>query len=302
MTNAEPTPDPRGALAGRVAIVTGAGNGLGRAYALELAAQGACVVVNNRWTDRQRPSSADAVTAEIAARGGRAVASYDDAASPEAGEAMVDLALRTFGRLDAVLANAGVPETVRLHRQTPEGFRRIFEINFFGTLQLVHAAWATLAKSDAGRVVVSASSAGLHGGDGMAAYASSKAALLGLARALACEGRSRGLFVNALAPYATTAMTTGHVPGAVAQNMDPAKVAPLAAWLVSPDCDVTGQTLICGGGRLRAAYAVEAPITPLDPAAVADSVHTAIAARPFETYPDAHQAFAAFMADAAPTR
>jgi NAD(P)-dependent dehydrogenase (short-subunit alcohol dehydrogenase family) len=286
-------------LAGRVAIVTGAGKGLGRAYALDMAARGAAIVVNNRWADRALAASADRVVAEIISAGGRAVASYDSAEHPDAGGAMVDTALRAFGRLDAIVANAGVPETKRLHRQTAEGFREIFEINFFGTLHLVHAAWAALAQSGAGRVVVSASSAGLHGGDGMAAYAASKAALLGLVRALAIEGASRGLCVNAIAPYAATAMTQAHLPDGLGDRMAPQAVAPLVAWLASAACDVTGQTLLCGGGRVRAAFAVEAPLTPLAPEAMAASVHRAIAARPFETYPDAHQAFAAFMAQPA---
>lgn len=286
-------------LVGRVVIVTGAGKGLGRAYALDMAARGAAIVVNNRWSDRSQTASADRVAAEISTAGGRAIASYDSAEHPEAGAAMVDLAMREFGRLDAIVANAGVPETKRLHRQTAEGFRQIFEINFFGTLHLVHAAWSALAQSGAGRVVVSASSAGLHGGDGMAAYAASKAALLGLVRALAIEGEPRGLRVNAIAPYAATAMTNAHLPDGLGERMAPQAVAPLVAWLASAECDVSGQTLLCGGGRLRAAFAVEAPLTPLAPEAIAASVHGAIAARPFQTYPDAHQAFAAFMADPA---
>jgi NAD(P)-dependent dehydrogenase (short-subunit alcohol dehydrogenase family) len=290
---------PQPSLAGRVVIVTGAGKGLGRAYALELAARGASIVVNNRWQDRSQAASADRVTADIIAAGGRAIASYESAEHPDAGVAMVDLAMGEFGRIDVIVANAGVPETKRLHRQTAEGFRSIFEINFFGTLHLVHAAWSALTQSGAGRVVVSASSAGLHGGDGMAAYAASKAALLGLVRALAIEGEPRGLRVNAIAPYAATAMTQAHVPDALADRMEPGAVAPLVAWLASADCDVSGQTLLCGGGRLRAAFAVEAPLTPLASDAIAASVHAAIAARPFETYPDAHQAFAAFMADPA---
>lgn len=281
-------------LRDRVVIVTGAGKGLGRAYALDLAWRGAAVVVNNRWVDRSQPSSADAVVAEIVAAGGRAVANHDPAEAPETGAALVAQAVAEFGRLDGVVSNAGVPETKRLHRQTREGFQTIFDINFFGAFHLVQAAWPVLSEAKAGRIVVSASSAGLHGGDGMAAYASSKAALIGLVRGLAVEGRPRNLTINAIAPYAVTAMTEGHLAPGLAERMDPAAVAPLVAWLVSEACDVSGQTLVCGGGRVRAAFAVEGPPVALD-GAIGPAVHAAMSAEPRETYGDAHQAFAAFM-------
>lgn len=282
-------------MGGRVVIVTGAGKGLGRAYALDLAARGACVVVNNRWADRSQPSSAQAVVAEIRHLGGRAVANLDSAEAPETGAAQVAQALAEFGRLDAVVSNAGVPETRRLHRQTPEGFRKVFDINFFGAFHLVQAAWPVLSASGSGRIVVSASSAGLHGGDGMAAYASSKAALIGLVRGLAVEGRPRNLMINAIAPYALTAMTAPHLAPGQAERMDPSDVAPLVAWLVSPACDVSGQVLVSGGGRIRAAHAVEGQPVAMDGQGIGAAVHTALAAEPRETYGDAHQAFAAFM-------
>lgn len=281
-------------LRDRVVIVTGAGKGLGRAYALDLARRGAAVVVNNRWVDRTQPSSAEAVVAEIRAAGGRAVANYDAAEAAQTGEALVAQALAEFGRLDAVISNAGVPETRRLHRQTREGFQKIFDINFFGAFHLVQAAWPALSEAKAGRIVVSASSAGLHGGDGMAAYASSKAALIGLVRGLAVEGRPRNLLINAIAPYAVTAMTEAHLAPGMAERMDPAAVAPLVSWLVSEACDVSGQTLLSGGGRVRAAFAMEGPPVALE-GGIAAAVHTALTAGPRETYGDAHLAFAAFM-------
>jgi NAD(P)-dependent dehydrogenase (short-subunit alcohol dehydrogenase family) len=282
-------------LSGRVVIVTGAGKGLGRAYALDLAARGAAVLVNNRWSDRDQPSTAEAVTSEIRSRGGRAVANFDAAEDPDTGPRLVAQALETFGRLDAVVSNAGVPETQRLHRQTREGFQRIFDINFFGAFHLVQAAWPVLSTAPAGRIVVSASSAGLHGGDGMAAYASSKAALIGLVRGLATEGRPRNVLINAIAPYAVTAMTEQHLAPGMAERMDPAAVAPLVSWLVSEGCDVTGQTLVSGGGRVRAAFAVEGAPVALSEGGIGAAVHAALEAGPRETYPDAHQAFAAFM-------
>lgn len=282
-------------LDGRAVIVTGAGKGLGRAYALDLAARGAMLVVNNRWVDRTQPSSADAVVDEIHAAGGQAVANYEPAEAPDTGEALVAQALAEYGRLDAVVSNAGVPETQRLHRQTREGFQRIFDINFFGAFHLIQAAWPALSAAKAGRIVVSASSAGLHGGDGMAAYASSKAALIGLVKGLAVEGRPRNLMINAIAPYAVTAMTEQHLAPGLAERMDPADVAPLVAWLVSEACDVSGQTLVSGGGRVRAAFSVEGQPVQFSEGQVGGAVRTALQAGPRETYPDAHQAFAAFM-------
>jgi NAD(P)-dependent dehydrogenase (short-subunit alcohol dehydrogenase family) len=281
-------------LEDRVVIVTGAGKGLGRAYALDLAGRGAAVLVNNRWLDRGARSSADAVVEEIRAAGGRAVASYAPAEAPESGEALVAQALSAFGRLDAVVSNAGVPQVQRLHRQSLDEFRAVFDINFFGALHLVRAAWPVLSEAPAGRIVLSTSAAGLHAGDGMSAYAASKAALIGLAKALAVEGRSRGLRVNCIAPFAATAMTEAFTSAEVQAQMPPAAVAPLVAWLASDACDVTGQTLVCGGGRLRAAHAVEGPPVALG-ADVGAAVRTALTAEPRETYADSHVSFAAFM-------
>lgn len=282
----------------RVVIVTGAGKGLGRAYALRLASQGVAVVVNNRWSDRTQPPSAETVAAEIRAAGGAAVANLAPAEDESSGEALVSLALAEFGRLDAVVANAGVSEAARMRRQTFEDFNRIFAINFFGTYHLARAAWRRLTDQGSGRIVVSTSSAGLHGGDGMAAYASSKAALIGLMRALAVEGRASGVLVNAIAPFAFTAMTEPFFEAEMAARMDPAAVAPLVAWLAGPDCDVSGQTFVSGGGGVRAAFAVEGPRFKLsgEPGA---TVHAALAAQPRRPFADSHVAFADFMAEPA---
>ena len=269
----------------RTVIVTGAGKGLGRAYALHLAASGFAVVVNNRWTDRSQPASAEAAAAEIRNAGGAAVAELSAAEAPESGQAMVDLALAEFGRLDAVVANAGVAQAWRMRRQDPADFARVFDINFFGTWHLVRAAWPVLAGQGSGRIVVSTSSAGLHGGDGMTAYAASKAALIGLMRALAVEGRACGVNVNAVAPYALTPMTERFVEPALGARMAPEAVAPLIDWLAGPDCDVSGQVLVAGGGMIKAAFAVEGPRVDLggDPGA---AVHAALEAHPRRTFDD----------------
>ncbi|QUD90684.1 SDR family NAD(P)-dependent oxidoreductase [Phenylobacterium montanum] len=279
----------------RTVIVTGAGKGLGRAYALHLAASGAAVVVNNRWSDRSQPSSAEAVAAEIRAAGGAAVADIGSAEAPESGEALVALALSEFGRLDAVVANAGVPQFQRMRRQAPAEFDRIFDVNFFGTLNLVRAAWSVLTDQRAGRVVLSTSTAGLYGGDGMNAYAASKAALIGLMRALAVEGRLSGVMVNAIAPYALTAMTERFFDPGLGERMSPERVAPLVEWLAGPECDVTGQTFVAGDGAVAAAFAVEGPRFDLGDDAGA-AARKAIQARPWRAFDDSGVAFKAFMA------
>jgi NAD(P)-dependent dehydrogenase (short-subunit alcohol dehydrogenase family) len=251
----------------RVAIVTGAGIGLGRAYALELARRGLRVVVNNRRreVDALGRGSADRVVAEIRAAGGEAIADYEDVCDDGAGERMVQRALQAWGRLDALVNNAGVDQHAPFHRIDLAEFRRIFEVNFFGTLQVTHAAWAPMRAAGHGRIVVSTSSAGLHGLHGLSAYAASKAALIGLARTLAAEGASRDVFCNAIAPYAATRMTEAHLDAAAREAMAPERVAPLVAELVSAESRINGEVIVAGLGWARRATTVE-----LEPGIAAD--------------------------------
>ncbi len=249
----------------RVAIVTGAGLGLGRAYALHLARAGMRVVVNNRRreVDADGRGSADRVVEAIRAEGGEAVADYEDVCADGAGERLVRHALDTWGRLDALVNNAGVDQHAPFHRIDLAAFRAIFEVNFFGTLQVTHAAWGPMRAAGHGRIVVSTSSAGLHGLHGLSAYSASKAALIGLARALAAEGASRNVFCNAIAPYAATRMTATHLEPGEAEAMSPDLVAPLLADLVAADSRVNGQVIVVGlGGARRAATVEVAPVLP----------------------------------------
>ncbi len=245
----------------RVAIVTGAGTGLGRAYARTLAADGLRVIVNNRRReiDAAGRGSADRVVDEIHAAGGEAVANYEDVCAAGAGDRMVEQALATWGRLDALVNNAGVHQHAAFHRIDLETFRHIFDVNFLGTLQVTHAAWQLMRAAGHGRVLVSTSSAGLHGLHGLSAYAASKAALIGLARTLAAEGASRDLFCNAIAPYAATRMTEAGITDAAERTaMSPDYVAPLVSALVSERSRVNGQVIVAAGGWARRAAAVEA--------------------------------------------
>jgi len=258
----------------RVAIVTGAGAGLGRAYALRLAADGLRVVANNRRreVDAAGRGSADRVVDEIRAAGGEAVANYDDVCAEGAGERMVAQALETFGRLDALVNNAGVDQHAPFHRLDLEGFRAIFDVNFFGSLDVTHAAWRHMREVGHGRVIMSASTAGLHGLHGLSAYASAKAALIALARTLAAEGAARDVFCNAIAPYAATRMTEAHVSEAERAAMAPELVAPLVAWLVSEQARVNGQVIVVGHGWARRATTIELePLVPVGPDEVADA-------------------------------
>jgi NAD(P)-dependent dehydrogenase (short-subunit alcohol dehydrogenase family) len=248
----EPVTAP--SLSGQVAIVTGAGTGLGSAYALQLAAQGARVVVNNRTTNGR---SADRVVEAIRARGGEAVANYESVEAPDAGSRLVAAAVEQYGRLDIIIANAAVDRAARFQNIEPETFDAVMQVNFFSVVRLLHAAWPLLLAAKYGRVLVSTSTAGLYGNHGQAAYASSKAALLGLMRTLAIEGRSSGVTVTAIAPYAVTRLTEPWFPARHRSAFTPEAVARLAGWLVSDRCRLNGTTLVAGAGHARLARALE---------------------------------------------
>lgn len=242
---------------GRVVVITGAGKGLGRAYARYLAGQGARVVVNNRSHAGEEQASADRVVEEIRQAGGEAVADYSEITAAGAGERLLELALDTWGRLDAHIANAGVSEGRSFHKQSIEEFRQNFEVNLFGTVNVLHPVFRHFYEQRGGAVLLSTSVAGLYGEHGLPAYSSSKAALLGLTYALAHEGAGRGVRVNAIAPYAATQMTEAHLPEALRERMSPDYVAPVAAWLVSEVCGMNGEIVISGAGKVARAHMQE---------------------------------------------
>jgi NAD(P)-dependent dehydrogenase (short-subunit alcohol dehydrogenase family) len=250
----ETAPANTPSLSGQVAIVTGAGTGLGRACALQLASQGACVVVNNRATNGP---SADRVVEAIRARGGEAVANYECVEAPDAGRRLVAAATEHYGRLDIIIANAAVDRAARFQNLEPEAFDAVMQVNFFSVVRLLHAAWPHLLAANYGRVLVSTSTAGLYGNHGQAAYASSKAALLGLMKTLAIEGASSGVTVNAIAPYAVTRLTETWFPEQHRSAFTPAAVARLAGWLISEKCRLNGMTVVAGAGHARLARPLE---------------------------------------------
>jgi NAD(P)-dependent dehydrogenase (short-subunit alcohol dehydrogenase family) len=247
-------------FSGRVAIVTGAGGGLGRAYALWLAQRGCAVVVNNRV----RPdgsSTAPAVVAEIVAAGGRAVAHLGAVEDPASGPAMVELAERSFGPPDILICNAGVQRWADFDGVPLDDFRRVVDVNIWGTVYPVHAAWPGMVARGYGRVVLTSSGAGLWGQQRSADYSMAKAAMVGLARGLTLEAPADGdVRINVIAPAAYTAMSSAVVPDAWADYMSPDHVAPVVGWLCSAACQDSGMVYHAGAGRVRRVRTVEGPI------------------------------------------
>jgi len=246
-----------GGLKDKVVVITGAGKGLGRAYALYLAEMGARVVVNNRCHPHEVHSSADQTVAQIKARGGTAVAEYSSVETPGAGENLLRVSLEAFGRLDAFVANAGISEACSFHKQDLQDFRQVVEVNLMGTVNTLHPAFRHMYRQKRGCMIVSSSVAGLYGEHGLAAYSASKAALLGLMYSLSQEGATHGIRINALAPFAVTAMTEKDVSAVIKDRLRPDRVAPILAWLISDECRLSGETIICGAGKISRARMME---------------------------------------------
>lgn len=229
---------------GRVAIVTGAGGGLGRAYARLLATRGAQVVVND-LDEGQASETVD----EVVASGGTAVADVNSVASPEGGEALVALTVEAFGRIDIVVNNAGVLADKAFQNLTPELIEAVVDVHLKAAFWVTRPAWAHMREQGYGRVVNITSSAGLLGNFGQTNYAAAKMGLVGLTRALAVEGAVKGIKVNAVAPLARTAMTE-ELLGPLGDRFPPELVAPVVAWLCHEDCRANGEIYSAGGGRV----------------------------------------------------
>lgn len=234
---------------GRVAIVTGAGGGLGRAYALLLAGRGASVVVNDlgggMHGEGAGTSAADRVVDEIQAAGGEAVASYD---SVEDGERIVQAALDAFGRIDIIINNAGILRDTSFHKMTEADWEKIYRVHLYGGFKVTHAAWPYLRDQGYGRVIMTSSAAGLYGNFGQANYGSAKLGLLGLANSLAIEGQKRNVLVNTIAPLAGSRLTETILPPEMVAALKPEYVAPLVAWLCHESSTATGQVFEVGAG------------------------------------------------------
>jgi len=237
----------------RVAIITGAGGGLGRQHALLLASRGAQIVVNDLGgsVSGEGGSSgpAQAAAKEINDLGGVAVADTNSVATPEGGEAIVQTALDAFGRVDIVINNAGILRDKAFHNMTPELIGPVIDVHLRGAFNVTRPAWVKMREQSYGRVLNTASNAGILGNFGQANYGAAKMGLVGLTRVLAQEGAKYNIKVNAIAPVAGTRMTEDLL-GALAEKLDPALVSPIAAWLVHEDCPVTGEVYSAAGGRI----------------------------------------------------
>ena len=270
MTTGPRADDGAGPLAGRVAVVSGGGRGLGRSFCLALARQGAKVVVNNRnrVVDADGRGPADQVADQITAAGGEAVAEYSDVADPGSGQAMVAAARQHWGRLDICVANAAIGVGGMFHRQAAEQFDEVLAINLQGSIRLARAAMAVMRPAGDGRIILVASTGGLHGDIGLSAYAASKGGLLAFGRSLAAEGAAKGVLTNLLLPYAQTRMTEAQMtddgmPSSARKHLEPDAVAPVLTALASQDCRLNGEYIVTGGGRLRRASVVEWGTVPL---------------------------------------
>jgi NAD(P)-dependent dehydrogenase (short-subunit alcohol dehydrogenase family) len=248
---------------GRVAIVTGAGQGLGRQHALELASRGAKVVVNDLGgaLDGSGASTgpAAAVVEEIKKTGGEAVANPDNVATSEGAEAIVGTALETFGRVDIVVNNAGILRDRSFKNMAPEEFDQVIAVHLRGSFLVTHAAWPHLREQGYGRVIMTSSPAGLFGNFGQANYSSAKMGIVGLTKTLAAEGAKYDIKVNAIAPIAWTRMTSDLFPPDFEDKLSVELVTPVVAWLAHESNEGTGETYSVGGGRVARVFVAEGP-------------------------------------------
>ncbi|MFC5994380.1 SDR family NAD(P)-dependent oxidoreductase [Pseudonocardia hispaniensis] len=246
---------------GRVALVTGAGGGLGRSYAHLLAARGTIVIVNDVATsieDGIETSRAEVVAQEIRDAGGVAVANRDSVGTAEGGEAMVSAALETFGRLDIVVNNAGIVRDRAFHNLEPAESAALFDVHLMGCFHVTRPAWRWMRQHGYGRVVNTTSASGLFGNFGQTAYAAAKAGVVGFTRALALEVGERDIRVNAVAPMALTQLTDGLL-GELARHSSPDLVAPTVAFLCHESNPLNGEVISSGGGRISRTFLAETP-------------------------------------------
>src|SRR5258706_2894425 len=234
---------------GRVAIVTGAGGGLGRAHALLLASRGAKVVVNDlggsHTGEGKSASAADKVVAEIKAQGGEAVDNYDSA---EDGDKIVKTAIDTWGKLDILVNNAGILRDVSFAKMSQSDWDLVYKVHVFGAFKCTHAAWPYMRDAGYGRIINTSSAAGIYGNFGQANYSMAKLGIHGFTQTLAAEGKKRNIVVNTIAPIAGSRMTETVLPKELLDALKPEYVSALVGKLVHESTEDTGGLYEVGGG------------------------------------------------------
>ncbi len=242
---------------GRVAIITGAGGGLGKSHALELAKRGAQVVANDLGGAMDGSGSgsaaADVVVKEIEEAGGTAVANYDSVATPEGGEAIVKTALDNFGQADILINNAGILRDKSFAKMTPEEITLVLDVHLRGAFYVSQPAFRAMKDRNYGRIVHTASAAGVFGNFGQANYGAAKMGMVGLSNVLAQEGAKYNIKSNVIAPIAMTRMTTG-ILGDMGLNLDPAYVTSMVAYLCAEECELTHEIFSVGAGRFARVF------------------------------------------------
>jgi NAD(P)-dependent dehydrogenase (short-subunit alcohol dehydrogenase family) len=245
---------------GRVAVISGAGGGLGREYALLLASRGAKVVVNDLGTDRRGEGAdlgmAQAVVDEIVAAGGEAIANGDSVATPEGGAAIVEAGLDAWGRVDVLIHNATINRHGPFRELAWKDFSAVLDVHVGGAFHMARAAFPQMCDQRYGRIVFTSSIAGLYGEKNVSAYCTGKAALIGLANALAQEGSEQGVTANCIVPAAKTRLAEGRDTDDF-PPWGPDKVAPAVAYLAHESCTASGEMFVALAGRMAKAWVAE---------------------------------------------
>ena len=243
---------------GKVAIITGAGGGLGRQHALLLARRGALVVVNDLGGavdgTGENASAAQKVVDEIKAAGGEAVADHNSVATPEGGAAIVQTAIDTYGKVDIVINNAGILRDKAFHNMGPDLMNPVFDVHLKGAFHVTQPAFVKMREQGYGRIISTSSAAGIFGNFGQTNYGAAKMGLVGFTRVLAVEGARYNIKANAIAPLALTRMTENIMAGGLADVLQPGLVSPIVAYLASEECPVSGNIYSVGGGRVAEVF------------------------------------------------